>query len=59
MKNLSIKVHEDSYLMLQEMANEQKRKITAVFDMLVLAEYLRMHDEIGKPEPTEAANGTH
>ena len=59
MKNLSIKVHEDSYLMLQEMANEQKRKITAVFDMLVLAEYLRTHDEIGKPQhEPEAANAS-
>jgi hypothetical protein len=53
MENISIKVHEDTYLMLQEMASEQGRKMVKVVEMLVLAEYLKTHED-GKPETTEA-----
>jgi len=59
MENKTVKIHDDTFLMLQELASEQGRKYNKVIEMLVLAEYLRTHDEIGKPEPTEAANGTH
>jgi len=38
-------------MMLREMAKEQNRKLTAVMDTIILAEYLKTHDNAGRPFP--------
>lgn len=56
MKNYSsIKVHDDTYLMLQDMASKAGRTIVKTFDMIVLAEYLRVQRGSGNSLPETLA----
>jgi hypothetical protein len=50
----TIKLHEYSYMMLREMAKEQNRKLIAIMDMLILAEWLKTHPQ---PVTTEEEIG--
>jgi hypothetical protein len=49
-QNPAVRLHDDTYLMLKELADEQGRKLNKVLEMLVLTEYLRTHSN-GKPPP--------
>ena len=41
----TVKLHEDSYLMLLEMAAEQDRALVKVLDRIIQAEWLRTHPQ--------------
>jgi len=59
MESKTIRIFDDTYLMLAEIAEEHGWKINKAVEIIVLAEYLRTHDEIGKPQhEPEAANAS-
>jgi predicted DNA-binding protein len=41
----SIKIHEETYQRLRELAEEQRRPITTVIDMIVEAEWMKSHPQ--------------
>jgi predicted transcriptional regulator len=45
MESKSIRIHDDTYLMLMELANEQKRSLVTIIEMAIEEMYLKTHPE--------------